>query len=134
MDGFLFGQNAQLVNSPPTNITGVPVVLTIIDPNGNWQQIGNITTNAQGHYSFAWTPTISGLYTVTAAFAGSGAYYRSSSQTVLSVTDPATTATPTAHPIQSAADMYFVPAIAGLFVLIIIVAIVLALLMVRKRA
>ncbi len=98
---YLFGQDAQLINTPPTNITGVPVVLNVIDPNGNWYEIGNVTTNAQGHYSFDWTPTISGLYTITAAFTGSGAYYRSSSQTALSVADPAPTATPTASPLQS---------------------------------
>jgi hypothetical protein len=130
---YLFGQDAQLINSPPTNITGVPVVLSAIDPNGNWIVIGNVVTNAQGHYSYAWTPTVSGLYTVTAAFAGSGAYYRSSSQTALSVVDAAPTPAPTSQPVQSMADVYFVPAIAGLFALVAIIGVVLALLMLRKR-
>ena len=95
---YLFGQNAQLINNPPTNITGVPVVLSIIDPNGNWFVIGDVTTNPQGHYAYAWTPTISGLYTITAAFTGSGAYYRSSSQTAISVVDAPQTAAPTSAP------------------------------------
>ena len=50
--------------------------------------------------------------------------------------DPVAQALPTVAPSPiavSVADQYFIPAIAGLFVLIIIVAIVLALLMLRKK-
>ncbi len=51
----------------------------------------------------------------------------------MGISDAPATPAPTAEPVQSTADMYFIPAIAGLFVLIIIVAIVLALLMLRKK-
>jgi len=117
----------------PTNFTGVQVNISVIDANGNYRTIGTVTTTTAGTYSLAWTPDISGLYTVIATFAGNTAYYGSSAQAAFDVMPaPAATAAPTATP-TSVANLYFVPAIAGLFVLIIIVAIVLALLMLRKR-
>ncbi|MGD0644655.1 MAG: PQQ-binding-like beta-propeller repeat protein [Candidatus Bathyarchaeia archaeon] len=118
----------------PTNATGVPVSIDAIDPNGNIIHIGNTTSDIDGNYGYAWaTPNIPGQYTITAMFEGSHSYYPSSSETHLVVSAaPAATHAPTATP-TSVADMYFVPAIAGLFVLIIIVAIVIVLLMLRKR-
>jgi hypothetical protein len=80
-----------------------------------------------------WKPDITGQYTVYASFAGSASYWPSHAVTSFAVDLAAATPAPTAEPIQSPADMYFVPAIAGLFVLIIVVAIVLALLMLRKH-
>jgi len=118
----------------PTQATGVPVTLTAIDPNGNYIVIGNATSDINGIYHFTWTPpNIPGTYTISATFTGSNSYYCSGSDTSVNVVSPgAPTAAPTATP-TSVADLYFVPAIAGLFVLIIVVAIVLALLMLRKR-
>ena len=80
-----------------------------------------------------YTPQVPGTYQIIATFTGSNAYGPSGASTYLAVNDaPAATATPT--PLgESTADQYFVPAIAGLFVLIIVVAIVLALLMLRKK-
>ena len=115
----------------PTNATGVDVMLSVIDANGNYREIGTATTDSSGEYSLQWTPDIEGKYTVIATFAGSGAYYASYDQTAIGVDAP--TPAPTAEPVQSNADMYFVPAIAGLFVLVIIIGVVLALLMLRKR-
>ncbi len=81
-----------------------------------------------------WTPNISGNYTVIATFHGTNGYYPSYSETTFVVAEPHATIAPASPtPAPSAADLYFVPAIAGLFVLIIIVAIVLAMLMLRKR-
>jgi outer membrane protein assembly factor BamB len=119
----------------PTQATGVTVQLTAIDPNGNYIVIGNATSDISGAYIYTWTPpNIPGTYHITATFAGSNSYYGSTSETVgtVVVSSAGQTVSPTATP-TSVADMYFVPAIAGLFVLIIIVAIVLALLMLRKR-
>jgi hypothetical protein len=81
-----------------------------------------------------YTPQVPGKYTVTATFAGTKGYWPSSSENSFDVMSApsTTTATPTATP-AFVADLYFVPAIAGIFVLIVAVAIVLALLMLRKR-
>jgi len=117
----------------PTNVTGVPVTLTDIDPNGNSYTIGTTTSNIEGQYNFAFTPTVPGVYTIIATFGGSGSYWPSSAQTSYLFDQPAASAAaPTATP-TSVADMYFVPAIAGIIVVIIIGFIVLALLMLRKK-
>jgi hypothetical protein len=117
---------------PSHGTTGVPVALSVVDSNGNYREIGTTTTN-DGYFSFNWKPDIAGQYTVYASFGGSAAYYASHAITSFAVDSAHPTAAPTETPPQSPADMYFAPAIAGLFVLIIVVAIVLALLMLRKR-
>jgi hypothetical protein len=117
----------------PHNITGVPVTISVTDSNGNYREIGTTTSNAYGTYSLTWTPDISGNYEVTATFTGSGAYYPSSAATAFYASEPAATASPTQIVGTSMADQYFVPAIAGLFVLIIIVLVLVVLQMFRKR-
>ena len=121
-------------NPVPGNATGVPVTIDVVDPNGNYINLGTATSDMSGHYSFAYTaPTVPGTYSVIATFHGSNSYWPSYSESTFSINNAASpTTAPTATP-TSAADMYFVPAIAGLFVLIIVVAIVLALLMLRKH-
>jgi hypothetical protein len=118
----------------PTNTTGVPVTLYAIDTNNNYRQIGQTTSDANGCFSYSWTPDIAGKYTVIASFDGSESYWPSHAETAFNVDNaPAATQAPTPVPI-SVADNYFIPAIAGLFVLVIAGFIVLALLMIRKRA
>jgi hypothetical protein len=117
----------------PTNFTGVPVTISVLDSNNNYRTIGTATTDASGMYTLTWTPDISGNFTVYANFAGTNGYWPSNAETSFAVAQaPAATATPTPTP-TSVADMYFVPAIAGLFVVIIVGLAVLALLMLRKR-
>jgi outer membrane protein assembly factor BamB len=118
----------------PTNYYGVEVSLDVVDANGNYRNIGTTRTDASGAYSLAWKPNIEGKYTAIATFHGSNAYWPSSSETAFVVDPAATTPAPTDAPVQSAADLYFVPAIAGLFVAIIVVGALLALLLLRKRA
>jgi len=118
----------------PTNAIGVPVSIDAVDPNGNFVHIGNATSDISGTYTFKWTPQdIPGKYTIITSFGSTNSYYGSCGETGAVVVSAApSAASPTPTP-TSVADMYFVPAIAGLFVLIVIVAIVLALLMLRKH-
>jgi hypothetical protein len=117
----------------PTNATGVPVSIDVIDSNGNYRNIGTTTSDASGMFTLTWMPDIPGNYTVIATFAGSDSYWGSSSETSFVTTAaPAATAAPTPTP-TSVADMYFVPAVAAIIIVIIIVGAVLALLMLRKR-
>jgi hypothetical protein len=118
----------------PTQATGVNVVLTAIDPNHNLITIGNATSDISGTFGYQWTPPdVSGKYTIIATFNADNSYYASSGETIMTVGSPAAASpAPTSTP-TSVADMYFIPVAAGLFVLIIVVAIVLALLMLRKR-
>jgi hypothetical protein len=117
----------------PTDFTGVPVTISVLDSNGNHYSIGTVTTDESGTFRLMWTPIIPGDFTVYATFAGTNGYWPSSAEDGFTVTPaPAATPAPTATP-TSVATLYFVPAIAGLFVLIIVVAIVLAILVLRKR-
>jgi outer membrane protein assembly factor BamB len=111
----------------PTNATGVDVYLTVVDANGNYRYIGTATSDSSGTYSLQWTPDINGKYTVIATFTGSNAYYGSSAQTAFAVDEAPQPAQP-----DSIADQYFLPAIAGLFVAIIVVGL-LTILMLRKK-
>jgi hypothetical protein len=116
----------------PMNTTGVTVDLYVVDANGNYRSIGQ-TTTTDGFYSFNWKPDIEGKFTVLATFAGSESYYPSQAMTAFNVDAAAPTATaPPAQPV-SFADQYFIPAIAGLFVAIIVVGL-LTILVLRKRA
>lgn len=116
----------------PTNVKGVEVSLNVIDANGNFRNIGTTTTDANGFFSFPWTPDIEGKYTLYATFGGSKAYYGSSAQAAFAVNAPSATVAPTPIASASMADLYFIPAIAGLFILIIVVAVVMIVL-IRKR-
>ena len=116
----------------PTNFTGVAVTLMALDPNGNYVTLGTTTTDANGIYHLTWTtPAISGDYTVYAVFAGNNGYWGSRAESNVVVTEAPATAAPTATP-QSAADLYFIPAIIGVIIAIIVVGAVLALLVTKK--
>jgi hypothetical protein len=118
----------------PTNFTGVEVTIDAIDSNGNYRNIGSAMTDSSGAFNFQYKPDIDGKYTVIATFHGTNGYWPSYSETAFAVDPAHPTEAPTATPTQSAADLYFVPAIAGLFVAIIVVGALLALLLLRKRA
>ncbi|MEM2099503.1 MAG: hypothetical protein QXU99_07190 [Candidatus Bathyarchaeia archaeon] len=118
----------------PSNIKGVTVSLDARDPNGNWVHIGDATTDASGMFSYMYTPEIAGHYTIYATFMGSKSYYGSSAETSLGVMEaPEATPEPTPTPVPIS-EAYFVPAVVGIIVAIIIVGAVLALLLIKKRA
>jgi hypothetical protein len=116
----------------PTDTVGVPVTISVVDSNGNYRTIGTATSDASGSYAFQWTPDVTGMYYVIATFAGSNAYYGSSANTAFAVDEAAAEATPMPTQAPSAADLYFIPAIAGLFIAII-ASIALTLLVLKKR-
>lgn len=116
----------------PEDTTGVPVEFFVIDANNNYRSIGTTTTDATGFYSYQWTPDISGKYTVYAQFAGSESYWPSQTTTAFSVADVEATPTPTETP-PSAVEQYFLPAVAGLFVLGIILLVLLVMVLLKKK-
>jgi hypothetical protein len=119
----------------PTNTTGVPVTLNVLDSNNNYRTIGTTTTNSNGFFSFNWKPDIVGNYTVTATFAGSQSYYSSSAQTAFLATAPSATIAPTATPLNGLASnntlMYGVVAI---IIVIVIIGALTMLMLNRKHA
>ncbi|MGD0996194.1 MAG: hypothetical protein ABR909_11805, partial [Candidatus Bathyarchaeia archaeon] len=92
-------------------------------------------SDSNGHYALEWTPPSGtpGLYTITATFNGTDSYYGSLAQTSIS-TAPAATSTPapTATP-TSVANLYFVPSVVAIIIVILVVGAVLALLTLRKK-
>jgi hypothetical protein len=117
----------------PTNATGVPVTISVLDSNGNYRQIGTATSDLSGTFALTWTPDIPGNYTLVANFAGSESYYSSSAETHFNAATPAPTAPPAATPAPaSMADLYFIPAVVAIIVVIIIVG-ALIMLMLRKK-
>jgi outer membrane protein assembly factor BamB len=116
----------------PTNVTGVPVTISVLDSNNNCYSIGTTTTDASGTYSLTWTPEIDGNFTVIASFAGTQSYYGSSAETHFYASATPTATPPPTPPPASLADMYILPATIGIIIAIAIVGVVLAL-MLRKR-
>jgi outer membrane protein assembly factor BamB len=119
----------------PTNMTGVKVTLTETDHNGNTYTIGSTTTNPlTGTWAYNWTPPIVGNYTITATFAGSGAYYGSYATTYTYASPAAPTPAPTASPPTGLASTSSLElGIAAVIIVIIVCVAVLAVLMLRKR-
>ena len=76
----------------PTNATGVPVVVSVIDANGNYRQVGTATSDSSGHYSFIWKPDITGAFQIYVTFPGSAAYYGSSATATFYSDEAAATA------------------------------------------
>lgn len=113
-------------------ITGVPVTLTAIDPNGNVVDIGTTTTNGYyGTFSFVWTPDLEGKYEIMASFAGDDSYGSSAAGTSLAVGPaPAATVTSTQTPITMPPyETYTV----GTGIAVIIAIAIVGLLLLRKR-
>ena len=114
----------------PANVTGVEVVVSVLDPNNNYYEVGRATSDANGFYSYAFTPEVPGKYTIIANFEGSEGYWSSHAETAINVDSaPAATPPPTPTPAPMT-DMY----ITG-FGIGIIIAIVIgfALLLLRKH-
>ena len=118
----------------PSNLTGVPITVYVLDSNNNYRSIGTTTSDASGTYGMTWTPDIAGNYTVYAVFTGTHGYYPSSAEAHFYAGAPPATAPPTATPANNLATqnglMYGIVAIV---IVIIIIGAVLAILVTRKH-
>ncbi len=81
----------------PSDAIGVPVKLTAIDPNGNWQDIGTVTSDPDGTFRVMWTPPVEGTYKIFATFEGSNSYWGSSASTGIGI-ESAPAASPSVAP------------------------------------
>jgi hypothetical protein len=116
----------------PTNASGVPVTLSVVDANGNYRTIGQTTSTTEGYFTYTWSPDIAGDYVLYASYGGSESYWPSEAVSSFTVAGaPEATATPTTAP-ASIADQYFLPGVAAIIIVIIIVG-VLNMLMQRKK-
>ena len=116
----------------PANAKGVPVSLDTIDPNGNLVHIGDVTSDINGNYGFAYAPEVPGTYQVIATFAGSSAYYGSTATTYLTVGEALTQ--PTEQPLVASppTEMYFAISTAAIIAAIAIIGAIIILVL-RKR-
>jgi hypothetical protein len=116
----------------PQNATGVPVTLSYIDSNNNFYTIGNVMSDINGQYSAAFTPPITGTYTIIATFDGSNSYFGSYAQTQIGVSE--TPITPSPVPPQATADNTYTIIGMGIAIIIAIAIVgILLFLMLRKR-
>jgi len=116
----------------PSDVTGVPITLDVIDSNGNYYNIGTATSDASGTFAFTWTPIVPGDFTVLATYEGSNSYYGSSAEAHFYASEaPQPTPEPTPAP-ASMADIYILPGIIGIIIAIVVVGLIL-MLMLRKR-
>jgi hypothetical protein len=115
-------------------MTGVNVVLTAIDQNGNPHEIGIVTTSAYyGTYEIAWTPPIEGTYKIIASFEGDASYSSSGASTSIAITAaPETTPAPT-QVVQAISASEFYTSIAVVAAGIIIAVVLVGVLILRKR-
>jgi hypothetical protein len=116
----------------PHDAVGVSVRLTAYDPNGNFQDIGTTTCDANGNFGLSWTPPVPGDYYIRADFDGSGSYGASSDTTYMTVTSaPAATPPPDPTPAPMT-DTYVLGMGAAAIIVIIVIGLVLILMMRRK--
>ena len=81
----------------PGDAKGVTVKLGAIDSNGNYQDIGEATSDLGGNFGKSWMPPVEGDYTIMATFEGTESYGSSFDTTYFTV-DPAPEPTPTQTP------------------------------------
>ncbi len=120
----------------PTNATGVPVTINVLDSNNNFRTVGTATSNIYGTYSLSWTPDISGNYTVIANFAGTNSYYPSTASTAFFANGASATSAPTPTSATNAAatsnDVLIYVAVAAIAIIIAIA--IATVLMLKKKA
>ncbi len=117
----------------PTDVTGVPVTINVVDANGNFRQIGTAISDANGYYALPWKPDISGQYYVYASFGGSESYWPSHAETSFIVDQAAATPSPQAQLVLPPTEMYITAGVIAIIVAIVIVGAV-NLIAIRKRA
>jgi hypothetical protein len=119
----------------PSNLTGVPISVYVLDSNNNYRSIGSTTSNALGDWGLTWTPDIAGNYTIYGVFAGSHGYYAASTSTFLYAGSPAATTAPSATPTTGlASNATLEYGLVAVIIIIVIIGAVLALLVTRKHA
>jgi hypothetical protein len=107
----------------PANAVGVPVKIDVVDDNGNFRNIGTVTSDASGVYSCAWKPDIPGKYTVIATFEGSKSYYASWAQTAFVVDEAPPATAPPEKVVFPPIETYFIIATIAIIIAIAIVGI-----------
>jgi hypothetical protein len=116
----------------PADVEGVEVVLTTLDPNNNFYEIGRVKSDAYGMYSILWEPPVPGKYAIYATFEGSESYYMSYAETAIYVGPPISAGGPI-EPEEPSADIISTE-LAMILAIVVIAAIgIVAFWVLRKR-
>jgi hypothetical protein len=116
----------------PSDVVGVEVVISVLDPNMNAYEVARATSDDSGFFGCTFDPEVPGFYKITATFEGSKAYYGSFAETFVNVeAAPEPTPVPTASPAPMT-DTYVLGLGAGAIVAIVVIGL-LIILMLRKR-
>jgi hypothetical protein len=116
----------------PSDVTGVEVVVSVVDPNNNLYEVGRTTSDSTGQYSLMFTPEVPGKYTIIATFEGSNSYYGSTTETAFGVSDAQPTPAPQTTTNSAPTDMYMY--IIGVGVAMILAIAIATVLILRKHA
>lgn len=123
----------QLALPNDITLTGVPISIDAVDPNGNYIHIADVTSEISGTYGYTWTPPdVPGQYTIMATFSGDSSYGSSWAQTYVSVVG-APESSPTATTITFDAVNNNVTTVMIAGVIAIIVAILIATLLILRK-
>jgi outer membrane protein assembly factor BamB len=107
------------------DVTGVPVELRVVHPNGNEEWISTVTSDGQGVFGHEWTPPSEGLYRIIANFTGSSSYWPSKAETVLSVgpaPEPSVPVEP--EPVPPPAEAPFITTEVAIIIAVAVVAVI----------
>ncbi len=116
----------------PKDASGVEVMLSVLDSNGNYREIGKTTSEANGFYSLMWTPDIPGKYTLYASFAGSKSYWPSQAETAFGVDEALPPQETPETPVDNTPS-YIMYAAVAVIVAVVIVGAIIVVITLRKR-
>ncbi|XHH09040.1 MAG: PQQ-binding-like beta-propeller repeat protein [Candidatus Bathyarchaeia archaeon] len=115
-------------------VTGVPISIDAIDPNGNAVHIADVTSDMSGTFSYTWTPEMAGDYAITATFMGDDSYGSSWAETHATVVNaPEATATSSPISFDSINNTLMTTAI-GIGAAIILAIVLATVILIKKRA
>lgn len=116
--------------SRPTDASGVPVKIEIVDPNGEYAWIGTETTDMDGNFAYSFIPQTEGKYMIITTFDGSASYYGSHAITYITV-DPA--ASPSGSIIPGPTAQFPTTEVGLIGIILAIAIVVAAFLLIKKR-
>jgi hypothetical protein len=118
----------------PSTVTGVPISIDAVDPNGNFVHIATITSDGtSGTFSYTWTPTNTGDYKIMATFAGDDSYGSSFATSYANVVNAPTTVAPTTSTITGFATSNDLTTYIAVAVIAIILAIAIATVLILRK-
>jgi hypothetical protein len=107
---------------PQPHAEGVTITLATYDPNGNYYDLGTVTSDSSGAFAFEFTPEVDGRYAIYAYFDGSAAYYGNAAQDTLFVSNAADSSI-------KPYELYII----GMGIVVIVINLIVVLFFVRKK-